>query len=67
MLIEYDTLPFSIAETDEELSNNIAAFDNEKYINDIDNFMKKYGVHEDGHASERAAKFISDLLDGKKE
>lgn len=65
LLIDYDTLPFPIAETNEQLAENIMNFDNEKYIKDVDEFMDKYDVHEDGHASERAAKFISDLIDGK--
>ena len=63
LLIDYDTLPFPIAETNDELVKNIAEFDNEKYISNVDAFMEKYGVHEDGHASERAAKFISALID----
>ena len=64
-LIPYDTLPFLIAETNEELAHNIENFDYEKYVRDVDAFMDKYGVHEDGHASERAARFILDLMDGK--
>ena len=63
LLIDYDTLPFPIAETNEQLAENIRCFDNEKYVKDVDAFMEKYGVHEDGHASERAAKFISELID----
>lgn len=65
LLIDYSTLPFSIAVTNDELGKNIAEFDNEKYTMDVDDFMKKYGVQEDGHASERTARFISDLIDGK--
>ena len=65
LLIDYDTLPFPIAETNEQLAEKILSFDKETYVKNIDLFMEKYGVHEDGHASERAAKFISDLIDGK--
>ena len=64
-LIPYDTLPFPIAESNEELDCNIENFDYDKYVRDVDAFMDKYGVHEDGHAGERAARFILDLLDGK--
>ncbi|WP_143013538.1 CDP-glycerol glycerophosphotransferase family protein [Paenibacillus jilunlii] len=64
LLIDYDTLPFSIAESNEDLANNIENFNQEEYVRQVDEFMEKYGVHEDGHASERAAKFISDLVDG---
>ncbi|MEK3826962.1 CDP-glycerol glycerophosphotransferase family protein [Paenibacillus sp. FSL K6-1558] len=64
LLIDYDTLPFSIAESNEELTNHIENFNREEYVIKVDEFMEKYGVHEDGHASERSAKFILDLIDG---
>lgn len=63
LLIEYDTLPFPIAATNEELNNHIRNFDYEKYQYTLRLFMQKYGVCEDGHASERAAKFILKCLD----
>lgn len=63
LLIEYDSLPFPIAETNEELKQNIIDFDYEKYVTDVDVFLDAYGVHEDGHASERAADFILKLID----
>lgn len=66
LLIDYDTLPFPIAETNEELASCILNFDQEKYEKELDAFMEKYGVHEDGHASERAAEFISNLIDERK-
>ena len=64
-LIPYDTLPFPIAESNEELVHNIESFDYDEYVRNVDAFMNNYGVHEDGHASERAARFILDLIDGK--
>lgn len=64
-LIDYNTLPFPIAESNEELGKNIEHFDVKKYEQKIEQFLVKYGVHEDGHAGERAARFIIDLLDGK--
>lgn len=63
LLMDYDSLPFSIAESNEELVWNIARFDQKMYENKVDAFLKKYGVHEDGHASERAADFILKLLE----
>lgn len=66
LLIDYDSLPFPIAESNEELAENIKNFNHEEYVRKVDKFMEKYGVHEDGHASDRAAKFISDLIDGKR-
>ncbi|WP_033171375.1 CDP-glycerol glycerophosphotransferase family protein [Selenomonas sp. ND2010] len=63
--IDYETLPFPIAKSNEELRKNIVDFDEQKYKNDVKVFFNKYGVREDGHAAERAAKFISDLIDEK--
>ena len=63
--IDYETLPFPIAKSNEELRKKIVDFDEQKYKNDVKIFFNKYGVHEDGHAAERAAKFISDLIDEK--
>ena len=63
LLIEYDELPFSISTSNEELSYNIKNFDENKYKQNVRAFLDKYDVHEDGHASERAAKFIVDLIE----
>lgn len=65
--IEYETLPFPIAKSSEELKNNILAYDENEYRANVELFFDKYGVHEDGHASERAAQFILDLIDRKKQ
>lgn len=63
LLIDYDHLPFPIAETNERLIQNIDFFGQLEYEKTIDDFMNKYGVFEDGHASERAVQFISELLE----
>lgn len=63
--IDYDTLPFPIAETNEELEQCIMRFKKQEYEQAVTQFLDNYGVHEDGHASERAAEFISALIDGK--
>lgn len=60
-LIDYDTLPFPIAETNNELYHNILAFDRLKYEEEVTHFLDRYGIHEDGHASARAAEFIAGL------
>lgn len=62
LLIAYDTLPFPIAESNDELIKNIECFVQADYEKAVDCFMDQYGVHEDGHASERAAKYISELM-----
>lgn len=61
-LIDYDTLPFPIAKSNEELALNIKYFDEVAYEKKVDSFCEQYGVHEDGHAAERAAMFISRLI-----
>jgi CDP-glycerol glycerophosphotransferase len=63
LLIDYNMLPFPIAESNEELNQNIMEFEIEKYQESIKAFMDGYGVCEDGHASERAAEFIIELLE----
>ena len=65
--LDYNTLPFPRAESNEELFQCIADFDWKKYEEEVTNFLDQYGVHEDGHASERAAEFINKLLEDKKE
>ena len=61
-LLDYDSLPFPISKTNKELSNQILNFDENNYKSKVQNFFDKYDIREDGHASERAAKFILDLL-----
>ncbi len=62
LLIDYDKLPFPIAESNEELHQRIKDFEIEEYKKNVVEFLDSYNVHEDGHASERAAKFIIELL-----
>lgn len=62
LAIEYESLPFSRAATNEQLVENIRRYEEQEYIARVDAFMKHYGVKEDGHAAERAAKYISDLI-----
>ena len=62
LLIEYESLPFPVAETNEELWDVIEHFDHDEYTENVDRFLRKYDVHEDGHASERAAEFIMKLV-----
>ncbi len=62
LLIDYNSLPFAIAETNDELIENITQFDRKQYEDTIQKFFKRYGVHEDGHAGERAARFIEELF-----
>lgn len=64
LLIDYDALPFPIAESNEELMKKIEQFDQDKYEKCLSTFMERYGVREDGSASERAAGLISEQIEG---
>lgn len=62
LLIDYDTLPFPVAESNRELIQNIEGFIRADYEKKLDEFMKRYGIYEDGHASDRAANRLSDFI-----
>lgn len=62
LLINYKKLPFDIAENTEQLCNHILNFDRDRYEKRLDEFLEQYGVYEDGHASERVADFIVNLI-----
>ncbi len=57
-------LPFSVAETNNELMENIKKFDPDKYKEDIFLFLQHHGVLEDGQASKRVADIIEDYING---
>lgn len=62
LMWDMNSLPFPMTETNEELREHIELFDEEEYQKAIDLFSKKYGVLEDGHASERVADRIEDFV-----
>ena len=62
-LLDYDHLPFPTSATNEAFCASILQFDEEAYKTTLRAFFEHYGVHEDGHACERAAAFIMKLLD----
>lgn len=62
LLIKYEELPFTAAESNEELAWNIRNFNKEAYVEQVGQFLEGYGVHEDGHASERVAEYISKTI-----
>ena len=66
LLLDYRELPFPISESNDELKRNIEAFDEIKYRKCVETLFNKYQVHEDGHASERAAEFIMNLMGQKR-
>ncbi len=66
LLIDYDSLPFPIAESNEELMHNIEQFNQDEYEKCLCDFMERYGVREDGHAGKRAAELILEQIEGIK-
>ncbi len=65
LLLDYDKLPFPMAESDEQLQENILSFDEERYKQEVRVFLDELGSHEDGHSGERAAEFIKGLMRNK--
>ena len=51
-------LPFPVALDNDELIQNILQFDEQKYRDQVDDFIRRAGIFEDGHASERVARLI---------
>lgn len=60
-----ETTPFPIARDNKELLQNILKFDEEDYRKKLEDFLQDKGCVEDGHASERVADKILELM-GKK-
>ena len=65
LLLDYKSLPFPLAKSNMELEQVIADFDETIYLRDLNAFLDRYGVREDGHAAERAAKFVNSLMDNE--
>lgn len=55
-------LPFSLAQSDEELRKNILEFNNDHFIKDCNRFLKNKGCIEDGNASRRIVKRIKEII-----
>ena len=57
--------PFAIATDNDQLEAAILSFDEEAYSARLEQFLRDKGCIEDGHAAERAAVLINDLIHGK--
>ncbi|WP_029544373.1 CDP-glycerol glycerophosphotransferase family protein [Selenomonas sp. AB3002] len=57
-----DNYPYPKGHTTEELCNEILAFDGDVYQKRLDEWFGKYGTYDDGHASERVAGRILDVM-----
>lgn len=57
-----ETTPFAIATNNEQLKENILAFDQDAYLEKVESFLKDKGCMEDGHASERTVDKVLELM-----
>lgn len=65
LMWDISKLPFSVAKSNDELSENIKKFEQESYKNEINKFSRKHGVLEDGHASERIVDVIDEFIESR--
>lgn len=59
---EMEELPFPYAKTPQELHDHIRNFDREKYDSDWQEFARKVGVKETGHAGQDIAGYICEYM-----
>ena len=58
LAFDLNEIPFSVAQSNDELIANILTFDEKIYATDSSNFIQKVGIIEDGHASKRIVDFL---------
>lgn len=61
-----ESTPFPIARTAPELLENVSSFDFDKYIQGVELFLNERGCIEDGQASARVVKYITELIEDEK-
>ena len=66
MFFPLDYLPFPTASDNDQLIKNILNFDEDKFVNRCNEFLKEKGSIDDGHASERSAEAIRKIIQGEK-
>ena len=63
---EMEELPFPYAKNNDEMEQNVKAFDMEDYLKKWDAFTVRMGLNETGHAAKDIAEKMADYLNGKK-
>jgi len=58
--------PFSIAETNDKLVENILSFDPVKYADKVQNFLTKHETLENGNSSKNVVKLIKEIMEEDK-
>lgn len=59
---DYKKLPFSISYNSNELINKILVNDYKNYADKLDKFLKDVNIIDDGHASQKVANLIDEIL-----
>lgn len=62
---EMEELPFPYAKNNDELEQNVKAFDMEDYLKKWDAFCVRMGLNETGHAAKDIAQKMADFMHGK--
>lgn len=57
-----ETTPFAVATNNDQLIEKVLNFDESKYQSDVERFLQDKGCIEDGHASERVAEKILEII-----
>ena len=55
---DYKEWPFPIAKSNEELEKAVLSFDEKKYMNDVVEYLRRYGSYENGHAAEKVVRWM---------
>ena len=63
---EMEELPFPYAKNNDEMEENVKAFDIEDYLKKWDAFTVRMGLNETGHSAKDIAEKMADFLNGKK-
>lgn len=59
-----NTLPYPVAENNEQLIQNILNFKSEGFVEKCDEFLKSKGCIDDGHAAERIVDKLEEIMKG---
>ena len=63
---EMEELPFPYAKSNDELEQNVRAYNHEDFLNKWDSFTVRMGLVETGHAAKDIAQKMADFIHGKK-
>ena len=62
LYMKLDTLPFLVSRSNDELCENIEAFDESIYEQKLKQYFEEVGLYDDGHATEKIVKMITDRI-----